>query len=368
MTLILKTNTVVRNAVGNVHGNTGPSDFVAMLDFGRDEYFTMLGGVRKDYGIDDVISVSRTSYAPYMSPDGIMRSAAPNKPRRHFLPGFDTAGLAVLRGRQNYLTGASANTVTVPAASEAVILSYSGGLVSLDSASLTLAETVEKHGRTVKRYTRTSGAITSDITISGGAKDIQVELATDGAFASPFMGYATTVASETASLKSPFKGLLSSGTGTIVTRNIMLRDVDTTSRPTTAMIAVQSEVPLGGAFLSSSRTTSGSGTDNLRSLPDGSTTSTTPTTRASANGNWKDSSVTVLGMEGHGDKLRMGTYGQYAEASDLGVLFSDPTEVFLGGTSYFGTNGRLGGIITHVIIYDRLLRQDEILLMANQWM
>jgi len=369
MTLTLKSNVRSSGNVGNVHGNSGPADFVAMLDFGRDEYYRISGGARIDYALNDVVAVSRASVAPYRLRDGVMRAVGANVPRRHYLADHDTEGLMVLQGRTNFAASASSGSVTIPGASEAVILSYRSGSAALTAAELTLAQTTVSGGRTFKRYTRsTSSAISASLEVSGGAEDVQVELAMGGSFASPFAGYGGSVAMENVSLKSPIKGLLSGGTGTIVTRSIFMSDFDVDNRAF-APIAIQSAAPLGGAVLISSRPKGGGGgTDGVWTYPD-TTTWGAGTGRFNVVGNWRASFVTALGISGRGNALKIASYGQVNSASGLGTLFGAPSEILLGGaTPYANAPGRLGGIITHCIIYNRLLTDDELLLMANQWL
>ena len=141
MTLILKSNVSAANSIGSIHGNDGPSDFVAMLDFARDEYYTLLNGTRTDYRLTDAVAVARTSVAPYVLRDGVMRSAPAGTPRRHYLSSYDAEGVMVLQSRANIAASAAGGSIAIPSAQEGVILSYKGGSAELSHANLTLAFT-----------------------------------------------------------------------------------------------------------------------------------------------------------------------------------------------------------------------------------
>ncbi|WP_126623127.1 hypothetical protein [Oceaniglobus ichthyenteri] len=366
MTLVLKSNNAASNSTGNVHGMSGPTDFVAMLDFSRDEYYTVLSGDRADYSLSNAVSVSRSSVAPYALRDGVMRSASANIPRRHYLSSVDAEGLLVMNARQNLLSSGGAGGVSIPGATEWTILSYTGGSAELSHANLTLESTRIVDGRTVKAYSRSpTSTITATLSVSG-ATDLQVELASGGRCASPFMGYSATVAIESASLHAPFKDLLASGVGTVVVRSVALRGADADTRNFTP-VAVQTSSPLGGVAVTSSRTTGSSGTDNGAVYADGAAWNGSTDT-ASVTGNWRDSMVHAIGFDGFGDNFTVASFGQISKSTGNGAVFGAPTAILIGGASaYASAPNRCCSIITHVVIYQRMLTDDELLIIANQW-
>lgn len=370
MTLILKSSNIATGNVGSVHGDISAMDFRGMLDFSRGEYYTVTGGVRQDYGIGAAITDSRTSAAPYYDADGVLRSAAPNVPRIHSTQG--TAGLLLTPARTNLLTSGADGTVLVFGAfSDPVILSFMGsGDATLNSANLTLSDTFRSSGRTTKVYARSvSTAFNATLSTTGSVSEVQAERAPGALSSTPFMGYNTAIAIDTVSLSAPFTSLFAGGKGTIVVRSVYLPSGVNDSRAYEP-IGLRSASALGGLYHRVSASKSSIGTDNVYTANDGSALNG-GTSRAQVTGNWRDSHVNGLAFSGYGDSAGVISRGQYAKATGLGAQFGEITSAYIGGEPAHWSTGagtRTCGIITHCIIYDRMLSDAEAQTAANQWL
>lgn len=369
MTVIIKSNVASAHSVGNLHGYSGPTDYVAMLDFSRGVYFTTVGG-RTDLELSEAVSVSRSSAAPYVTKAGVLASVPANTPRITYLPDDKVSGLLVEAPRTNLAASASSQTINVPAASASnrVMLSYRGGSASLSAGELTLEQEFTANGRTVKKYTRSVGTAFSATLTASGASELVVCDAAFGDYTGEFGGYSTTVASETASLSAAIVALLSGGSGTVLVRHLFNAAGATDARLTFNNIAVKSASPQGGIYAVNSYQRAGVGTMSLITAPDGAAINASRTTRVSVTGTMARGYVTGVTWDGLGDSVGIIDAGLQNRATGLGALFGVPASVNIGGDSGSITGGsRLGGIITHVVVYDRILSEAEAVVAASGW-
>lgn len=371
MTLLLKSKNRSSGSVGNVHGNLGPSDYVAMLDFARGEYFTNLAGVRKDYLVDQVVSVTRNSVGSYLDEFGVWRSSPASTPRVHRMQDLGVAGLLLEDARANYAaSAANGATVTIPGANAAtaIMLSYYGtGDVSLTSASLTLQTSYVVAGRTVKEYGRSGSlAISATLAVTGEVTRVQCEQ--DNAhgnrpwrYASSFIEPGASRDAEVCELKDPIVALLAGGKGSVVLREILMpwnfNGPTLQQRVIPATLQFNNKTTLGGIIATRSAYSTQVGTDDVNSSLDGPPSAYVR--RTGLNGNLARSTVQGLMFNGNGADVGIISYGQVNIATGTGVTFSTPNRIAIGTH---------GGIITHAIVYDRMLSAPEAQIIANQWL
>jgi len=367
MTLILRSDSAAINHLGGRHGFTGPTDYVAMLDFSAGDYFKIDGGNRVDIPLSGAISVARTSEGVVQRRDMSLYTVPANTPRLSYNSSKGVSGLLLEDPRTNLLTsGANGTALTIPNGSGFVILSYAGGSAEITGTGLTYQQTWESGGRTCKRYSRDSGVISATLTTSGGASDIQVELAVtnSGYYASLFMGYGGSKARDIATLGPDVVPLLTSGSFSIIMQ-VVMNDAPLTAINSSEVIRVVSGSPYGGVLLKTVRSSgaSGSNTDTVHALADGSTTSATAL-RSTLNGSYRESTVFGVTCQNFGDDLGIISYGQYAKTVGAGVKFGAPAAAYIGG----GPIGRaIGGLVTRVAIYDRMLSDTEAWRSATAW-
>ena len=381
MTLILKSNNVSSANVGNIHGYNGPSDYVGMLDFNQQEYFTLLGGARQNYSIDNAISVSRDSIGESTDSLGVRHVAANNSPRLQYVPTLGLTGLLSEPLRKNLvptpLTPPSSQVVPVPASSASayIVLSVWGsGDAVLADPVLTLQGTFPIVGGTSKFYSKSVGtAFNPTLTTTGSVERIQVEATAGTVSASSFILTASPYirADEIIKLKSPFVDLFQSGEGTIVA-HYLCADVPRTGAGAASgsLYSRKTSEASGGVYLTvSSVTLPGSnGTDSLVTIPAGSAPAN-GTARTSIIGPWQKNQVRAIGFNQAGDFV-LSSYRQRSQALAAGYIPSIPNEIGLNGGSgqVISTGaGIWAGVIARVVIYNRKLTLDEMSLVASAW-
>lgn len=230
MTLILKSDKIASANVGNIHGYKGPSDYIGMLDFNQQEYFTLLGGARQNYSIYDSVSVARDSIAESTDAFGTRHIAANNMPRLQYVPNLGLTGLLSEPGRKNLVPSPinppAIQAVPMPAAaaSNHVILSaWGSGDAVLTDPTLTLVAVLPIVGGVSKFYTKSSGsALNPTLTTNGYVERVHVEVGGPVATSFPLTAAPYERPSEIIKLKSPFVDLLQSGEGTIVAHYLAL--------------------------------------------------------------------------------------------------------------------------------------------------
>lgn len=360
MTILLKSRTIFSGSVGNLHGYKGPSDFRAMLDFSRENYFTQSGGVVTGYSLSQAITLDRSSGAEYVDRYGNFQTSQAGEPRIRLVPDVGVVGLSCEYAGTNLIPTpiAPANgqvfTVTAATVSVPICLSYYGtGAASISAPELTLVNTFsDGNGRTVKVYTRSvSTSFSATLSYTGSVSRAQCEV---GYGASTFINGARVA--ETVKLNAPFKDFFSSGSGTIVVRGVYNKAHTTFSAESPLRVTAAGK-EFGGVSLVSSNTLA-TGTANVRTALDGGASG--GTVRATVTtGNQKRAPVYGVGVSGFGESARVIQFGKTASASGLTTLFSAPDKIEMAA---------MGGVITHIVMYDRMLTELESQVVANQWL
>lgn len=383
MTLILKSNKISSANVGNVHGYNGPSDYVGMLDFNKQEYFTLLGGKRQDYPIDSAVSVGRNSIAEYTDALGVRHVAANNMPRLQYVPSLGLTGLFSESGRRNFVAinknPPASQIVSVPAAttgSYTVLSVWGSGDADLSDPVLTLLGILPIVGGKSKIYVKsTSAAFNPVLTTTGSVERVQVEASSTPTCGSSFILTASPYdrPSDVIKLKSPFVSLLQSGAGTIVAHYVgvdMLRTNTATAITSGLLYCRKTSDASGGVYMASTSSANplNNGTNALVTLPSGSAPAN-GTSRVSLLGPWQKNQVNALGFNQSGDFV-MATYRQRAQSLATGYIPSIPDEVGLNGAPGLvtGSGAQIyAGVITRVVIYNRKLTVDEMNSVAAAW-
>lgn len=381
MTIILKSNKVASANVGNVHGYIGPSDYSGMLDFNRQEYFTRIGGVRKDYLIDDVVSVARDSIAESTDSLGVRHIAANNKPRLQYVPSMGLTGLFSESGRRNFvkipLSPPASQVVSVPAsaASTYIVMSaWGAGDADLSDPLLTLLGTLPIVGGKSKIYAKATGAaFTPTLTITGSVERVQVENSAAPTCGSSFILTASPYdrPNEIIKFKTPIVDLLNSGEGTVVAHCIGVDALRTGGTLASGMLYFRNTADAsGGVYMtvSSSLSPLANGVDAIVTLPVGSAPAG-GTARTSLLGPWQRNQVRAVGFNRSGDFV-FSSYRQRNQSLATGYIPSIPNEIGLNGAPGLvggAGSGIWAGVIARVVIYNRKLSLDEMSLVAAAW-
>lgn len=371
MTLLLKSKNVSGASLGNVSGNSGPQDYVGLLDFSRGEYYTKLSGVRTDYDINEAVNVVRSGDpAIYFDRYGVEKVAQPNQPRFFFDKTEQSFGLYVGDSTGNKITDSSDGalvTLTAAGTNTLMTLSWEGsGTASLSHANLTSepAKPYSDGKKTIQLYERTvSSQFDATLSVTGDVSNLQFEYRVPPSEKLPLN---SEVGKDIVSLKQPFLSLVN-GTGTVVVR-VVHKDNNAAILDSHATVALRNNVGQGGLYAIARPNFSISSTMELKRVEDGGAVNS-GSTAISFTTNARKAVVSIVGWNGYGDSVDMAYSGIFDQSnSGLGNL-SPFQDVFIGGEPSFSTGFRspINGIITHCVIYDRQLTHNELAAMSTMW-
>lgn len=359
MAYIIRSDAAMRNpenAVGNIHGFYGPSDYRAMLDFSHQMY--LVDGESVAFG--DVCSLARSGVARYLDVHGRIREAAENAPRFHAYTELQESGLLLEQATTNYCTGdANGSSFSAPNASAHLCVSWAGkGAVSPVATGLTLVAEVFESGRTSRFYSR-SGAVSGTISVTGEVSEVMV---TNSNFDTSYVPHGGTRSGETLKLVGVPLSILASGTGTILCRFALAPDNGASAR--NAYIGLSnSAAPHGGLEIDVSLRYTGLGTGEIVAHADGAA-SNVGVQIARNLGN--RSNIAIVGgyFSGFGANAGIISYGQAGSDTAAAAGATPPTaidEVYIGTlrTGMISNAPQLGAVLTHCIVYDRMVSNDE---------
>lgn len=372
MTIIFKSSARSTGSVGSVHGVTGPQDFVGMLDFARGEYYTIVNGVRTNVALASAVSVARTGDpVQWLDRDGLVRIANNDQPRFRFDVAKSNYGLFVGLARTNLLkTGLHNEAVTIPAAQQGqqLVLSWEGdGELSIASASTTLVNSGSDGRRKMKRYSKSaSTAIAATLTRVGNVTFPALEA--NALYPSERLALGQALTSDTVDLGAPFLGLLGPDM-TIVLRTVfadglqMDGDILTVAHP----IAAKNGQGQGGLYTRTRTRVGSTAVESVVRYPDGGAMNSGIENVSFTSTNRREM-VYGLGYKGYGTTESFISSGLFKSGDGFAAI-SPPNRIILGGETDAGTNasGRIGGLMTHAVIYNRHLNPAEFAVMSTMW-
>lgn len=369
MAIVLKSNARLNPSVtpvGNLHGYSGPSDYRAMLDFTHQRY--LLDGQHLSFS--QALSFTRTSTGSYLDVFGRTKIAPANMPRFNHIPESLEAGLLLETSLTNYVTAQTNGAAfSAPASSAKIVLSWSGtGTVSLVAAGVTLGATSVEGARTHRFYTR-SGAISGTISITGDVYNIMIANSNS---ATSYVKYGTPLAEDNLTLSPATLALISGGAGTILCRYVYLADGGLTNRLMHPVVLYNGTAPRGGLLASTEHKYAGLSTGEVKVFSDGAAVNIG--TQVARNLGNKPLVGVIAGIyfSGFGAQAGIISHGQAGRGAAATAGVTPPT-AFTG--AYFGRAplGMLsaalnpGAILTHCVIYDRMVTDDEAFDMAVGW-
>lgn len=370
MTLLLKSKNVSGASLGNVSGNSGAQDYVGILDFSRGEYYTKIGGERVDYSLQDSISVSRSGDSLiYYDRQGVEQVSQPNTPSFLYDSAESAYGIFVGESRTNLIDTGGA-TATIPSANTATLmtLSWEGtGTVSLDSADLTSDPAFKYYDgkKTVQRYYRSrTDTITASVETVGNVSKIQLE---DSVSPSENLPFNSTVGRSLVKLGTPFLNLIGNDS-TIIIRMVYREKINGGYNNSHA-IAAKNNNGQGGFYLVARPVANTTATTGLLQIENGGAVNSGQYV-VSFNGTARNAMVGGIGWAGMGAGGGAAVFYGLTKSDTTPDTSIDPVQdVFIGGDSGSSTvSGRaIEGIITHCLIYDRLLSDNELAVMSTMW-
>ena len=376
MSVIIKSDKKATANLGNINGIKGSQDWSIFLDFENQVYSTKKNNVaKKDYKLEDVVEATRTNLngAPIsIAKDGTVKAITSTADIRTALLKNGRFGLLAEDTSENFFLNSGApvsQIINLAAASTKIIVSCEG------SGSLTVTGDVVGSGRIVTEnspyvFDRTSSTIGCNlsITVNGSVSHTQVELATgDHTASTPIKTTSTAVVRprETVKLKQSLfdEMILHKSAFTLLVQTIPLNMALNASNALVNQLALDSG---NQKLLVMSGISNGNLMGYVRSYVGSASTNNT----AVASGTFD----AVNRFKPHNTAMAIGT-GKVSAAyrgmqePDLAITETNILEVLLGTgySSPVGQNG-LRGIITKLVVYDRILSKSELVDLSKSWL
>lgn len=373
MTIVIKSDQVATQSLGNIFGINGDLDFEVMLDFNRGNYVYRDSGQLKNIALSEAITLTRASKATYKDRDNITQVAEANQPRIHFMQDMALQGLLIEAARENLLTGTSTQSITVPTAGalQALALSVEG------TGSATMSGDVEKLSTAKATAGKPQGALpivgsgtaSITVTVTGNITKLQLErtpTSTGGNYASTFMAPAlTTRANDVVTLSELLATKLGS-TGTVVCQYVYQDRLVTGFNENTGVFSLEdSTKPKGGIYVTRVLAHgSGNATQKAAAVaPNGSTSEKTNSMPSVSNRKITSALVYDKGVD-----MTQGVNGSIKDVAGTSTQLS-PNRMTLGGGDAASTGtGAAGAILTRLAIYSRKLSKDELAKISSSWL
>ncbi|MBH9537537.1 hypothetical protein [Novosphingopyxis sp. YJ-S2-01] len=352
MTLITKSDARLVNpaaAIGNIHGFYGAQDYRAMLDFSHQIY--RVDGEEKSFS--DIVNLVRGgSDAQYLDSLGRYRTVSGNAPRYHMIPEKNEVGLLLEKETRNFLeSDADGASFTATDAGEDILVSWRGsGTVTPNASDLALRREVKAGQRTARFYTR-SGLKTGTVTVSGEARDIMV---TNSNSARTFVPHLATRSKDDFALRGVPFDIVKSGAATLLMRFAFMPDNGNTRR-TVFLLLRNDNAPNGLIRILSQYNRTGLDEGSISVVQDGgpSLAEATPPLIARNLGNFNGNPIVGAYFSGFGARAGIISHGQAGQNTAASVSRTPPTAI----TSMF--LDAPDAILTHAVIYDRMVSDDE---------
>lgn len=377
MTVIIKSDKKATVSMGNVNGINGPQDWSMFFDFENEIYATKQAGLLKqDYKLTDVVEATRQNLngAPIsISKDGAEKFVTSTTEIRTALLKNGRFGLLAEDENDNFFLNSSApisQTVTLPAAASRIAVSCEGaGSLTVNGDILEKGTIVTKDKPYLFTRTSTSTACNLDLTVSGSLTHAQIEVAVGEHTASSKIKTGRAVVKrprEYVKVKqSLFDSIIANKNGfTILAQTLAYNP---TLNPANSF-ASQLVLEGGTAFklMKQCGLSNSQYMGYLKNFVDSTATNNSAVFKDNFDPNKRFHAHTFAFAFGAGKAL--GAYGGMSEAQ---LVVSDPLNItnIMFGTGYpspIGQNG-LRGIITKLVVYDRVLSQEEITELSKSW-
>ncbi|MDM1765710.1 MULTISPECIES: hypothetical protein [unclassified Acinetobacter] len=377
MSVIIKSDKIATASLGNINGIKGAKDWSIFLDFENEVYSTKSNDViKKDYLLSDVVEASRQNLngAPIsINKSGIERAITSTTEVRTALLKNGRFGLLSEDENDNFFLNSSApatQTVTLPAAASRIAVSCEG------AGSLTVNGDISEKGTIVTKdkpylFTRTStsAACNLNITVNGSLTHAQVEVAVGEHTASSKIKTGGAIVKrprEYVKVKqSLFDSIIANKNGfTILAQTLAYNPTINSANSYASQLVLEG----GTAF----KLMKQCGLSNqqymgyLKNFIDSTATNNSAVFKGTFSAENRFHAHTFALAFGEGKAL-----GAYSGMSEAQLVVSDPLNItnIMFGTGYaspIGQNG-LRGIITKLVVYDRVLSQEEITELSKSW-
>jgi len=379
MTLILKSDKTATVSMGNVNGIRGPQDWAMFFDFENELYATKKAGLLKqDYLLADVVEATRPNLngAPIsISKGGTEKTVASTTEIRTALLKNGRFGLLAEDNNQNFFLNSSApatQTVLMVAAATKIVASCEGtGSLTITGDIVGSPITVTSNTPSIMTRLSSSTACNLNITVNGSLNHAQIELAT---------GAQTATSKVTTTATSTFRER-----ELVKVKSSLFNSIITNKSALTVLIQTMDYNPVvnqaGASFCQYLSLVSGSslkimresGIDSNLKLTSRSyqyVGSTPSNPSQTLNGTWTSQGRFIARNQActlDAGVLRSAFNGVAENTLAINNPFSvDEIGFGYGYSSPIGVNG-LRGIVTKLVVYDRVLSQAEITELTNSW-
>lgn len=380
MTVIIKSDKKATVSMGNVNGINGPQDWAMFFDFENELYATKQAGLLKqDYKLADVVEASRPSLvgAPIsISKDGVEKVITSTTEIRTALLKNGRFGLLAEDINENFFINSDApatQTVVMPPSFTRLVASCEG------SGSLTITGDIYGAPITVtsdtpKVMVRLSSetACNLNIVVNGSLNHAQIEIATGMHTATSKVKTGATSVTRARELVKVKKSLFDSIIANKSALTVLIQTIDYNPVVNQTQSCVCHRLTLiSGSDLKIMRVSGYSSDLRLNSLSYQYVGSTPSSNLQTLNGVWTSQERFVARNQActlDGNTLRSAFNGVAEDTLEINSPFI-VDEIGFGHGYYapIGVNG-LRGIITKLVVYDRVLTQAEITEISKSWL
>lgn len=377
MTLILKSDQIASNSIGNIYGINGELDFQVMLDFNRGLYRYKDAGVLKETTLSSAVSLTRSSKAEYKDRAGATKVAQANEPRIHYMGDLGVQGLLIEGARTNLFLNPNApvtQTITIPntGSVQALALKVEGtgsATMSGDITNLSRASATEGKPQGALPITGTS-TINVTVTITGNVTRCQLERTpstTGGNYASSFIpADIASRAGDVVLLSDLLANKLATAKTVVCQFVYQERLVKGFSEPTGVFSLEDKNNVKGGVFVTRALANSSGDATQKTAVVNPASSSVAKQNAMPSVDSRKVTSVVAFSQGGLDTIQAVNGSTKEVTGESIAINFNKMT---IGGGDVFSTGtGAAGGILTRLAIYDRKLTAEEISRISTSWL
>ena len=379
MTLILKSDKKATASLGNINGINGPQDWAMFLDFENELYATKQAGLLKqDYKLTDVVEASRQSLSGSpisISKDGVEKVVASTTEIRTALLKNGRFGLLAEDLNTNFFLNSSTpatQTIVMPASAVRIVASCEGtGSLTITGDFHSSPITVTSDTPKVMERLSAATACNLNITVSGTLKHAQIELATGMQTATSKVKTGATLATRERDLVKVKKSLFDSIITNKSALTVLIQTMDYNPVVNQAALSVCQRLTLvSGPNLKIMRESGINSSLQSISRSCQYINSTPSYTLQTVAGLWTSQGRFIARNQActlDSNTLRSAFNGVAENTLEINNPFPvDEIGFGYGYSSPIGVNG-LRGIVTKLVVYDRVLTQDEITNLTKSW-
>lgn len=380
MTVIIKSDKKATVSMGNVNGIKGPQNWSMFFDFENELYSTKKAGVLKqDYKLADVVEATRPNLngAPIsISKDGVEKAVTSTTEIRTALLKNGRFGLLSEDVNQNFFLNSSApatQTVVMPASAVRIVASCEGtGSLTITGDIVGAPITVTADTPKVMDRLSSAAACNLNIAVSGTLTHAQIELATGMQTTTSKVKTGATSVTRERELVKVNKSLFDSIITNKSALTVLIQTID--YNPVVNQVsssACQRLTLVSGSNLKIMRASGYYTNLQLNSLSYQYVGSMFSNSLQTLNGMWTSQGRFVARNQActlDGGILRSAFNGVAENTLEINNPF--PVDEIGFGHGYYapiGVNG-LRGIVTKLVVYDRVLTQSEITELTKSWL